>query len=78
MHKEFTTSFWQRAYDSLLAQVRGQYLTQIKAAEQWELALGDLIKVWSRAKNTVSSFFKNYWLPRRPSKSVASSSSSSG
>lgn len=76
MHKEFSTPFWQRAYDSLPAQVRGQYLTQIKAAEQWELVLGDLIKVWSRAKNAVLGFFKNSWLPRRPSKSEASSSSS--
>jgi hypothetical protein len=56
MHKEFSTPFWQRAYDSLPAQVRGQYLTQIKAAEQWELALGDLIKVWSRAKDAVRKF----------------------
>jgi len=53
MHREFRTSFWQRAYDSLPAQVRGQYLTQIKAAESWELALGDVIKVWARAKNAV-------------------------
>jgi len=76
MPKEFVTPFWQRAYDSLPAQVRGQYLTQIKAAEQWELALGDVIQVWSRAKNTILKVFKNYWLPRRPSKSEASSSSS--
>jgi hypothetical protein len=58
MRKEFSTAFWQRAYDSLPAQVRGQYLTQIKAAEQWELALGDLIQVWSRAKNAVLKFLQ--------------------
>jgi hypothetical protein len=57
MHKEFTTSFWQRAYDSLPVQVRGQYLMQMKAAESWELTLGDLIKVWSRAKNAVLKLF---------------------
>ncbi|HZO04602.1 MAG TPA: hypothetical protein VFB93_25725 [Burkholderiales bacterium] len=58
MHKEFTTSFWQRAYDSLPAQVRGQYLTQLKAAESWELALGDALQVLSRAKNAVVKLFQ--------------------
>ena len=76
MHKEFVTPFWQRAYESLPAGVRGKYVTQIKAAEQWELTLGDLIKLGSRAKGAVSGLFRNSWLPRRPSKSEASSSSS--
>ena len=58
MHKEFVTPFWQRAYDSLPVEVRGQYLTQMKAAEGWELALGDAIKVWSRAKNAVAKLFQ--------------------
>ena len=58
MHKEFTTAFWQRAYDSLPQQVRGQYLTQMKAAESWELALTDLIKVWSRAKVAILKLFQ--------------------
>ena len=50
---EFVTGFWQRAYESLPAQVRAQYLTQIKAAENWELALGDLIQLGSRVKSTL-------------------------
>jgi hypothetical protein len=58
MHKEFSTAFWQRAYDSLPAQVRGQYLTQIKAAEQWELTLGEVIQLWSRAKNAAVKLFQ--------------------
>ena len=58
MPKEFVTPFWQRAYDSLPAQVRGQYLTQIKAAEQWELALGDLIQLLSRAKTAIVKLFQ--------------------
>ena len=58
MRKEFVTPFWQRAYDSLPAQVRGQYLTQIKAAEQWELALGDVIQVLSRAKTAIVKLFQ--------------------
>ena len=58
MPKEFVTPFWQRAYDSLPAQVRGQYLTQIKAAEQWELALGDVIQLLSRAKTAIVKLFQ--------------------
>ena len=58
MRNEFVTPFWQRAYESLPAEVRAQYLTQIKAAERWELALGDAIQVWSRTKNAVSRLFQ--------------------
>ena len=55
---EFVTPFWQRAYESLPAEVRAQYLTQIKAAERWELALGDVLQLWSRAKNAVARLFQ--------------------
>jgi hypothetical protein len=58
MHKEFNTTFWQRAYDSLPAQVRGQYLTQMKAAEGWELAIGSVIQTWTRAKNAILKLFQ--------------------
>lgn len=58
MRNEFATPFWQRAYDSLPAQVRGQYLTQMKAAERWELALSDAIQVLSRAKNAILKLFQ--------------------
>jgi hypothetical protein len=58
MLDEFRTQFWQRAYESLPKGVRGQYLTQIKAAERWELALGDVIEGWSRAKNAVAKLFQ--------------------
>jgi hypothetical protein len=57
MRKDFSTAFWQRAYESLPRGVRGQYLTQMKAAERWELALGDVIKLWSRAKNAITRVF---------------------
>jgi hypothetical protein len=58
MYKEFVTPFWQRAYDSLPQEVRGQYLTQIKAAERWELAIGDMIQLVSRAKNAILKLFQ--------------------
>jgi hypothetical protein len=59
---QFVTSFWQNAYDSLPAQVRAQYLTQIQAAERWELSLARLIEVGSRAKN---AFLKLFQTPSR-------------
>jgi hypothetical protein len=55
---ELLTPFWQRAYESLPAEVRAQYLTQIKAAEQWELAVGDALQLWSRTKNAVVRLFQ--------------------
>jgi len=58
MRNQFVTVFWQRAYESLPAQVRGQYLTQIKAAERWELVLGDVIQLASRAKNAILRLFQ--------------------
>ena len=62
MHREFETLFWQRAYDSLPKEVRGQYLTQMKAAERWELALGELIQAGSRVK---AAFVKLFQTPSR-------------
>lgn len=58
MHNEFSTKFWQRAYESLPAGVRGQYLTQMKAAERWELSVQAFIELTSRAKNVVSKLFR--------------------
>jgi hypothetical protein len=58
MRNEFVTPFWQRAYESLPAEVRAQYLTQIKAAERWELAVGDALQLWSRAKNAIVRLFQ--------------------
>jgi hypothetical protein len=54
----FVTRFWQGAYDALPAHVRGQYFTQMKAAEQWELTLQDMIELWSRAKNAILKLFR--------------------
>ena len=58
MRNEFVTPFWQRAYESLPTEVRAQYLTQIKAAERWELAVGDALQLWSRVKNAVARLFQ--------------------
>jgi hypothetical protein len=58
MRNEFTTKFWQRAYESLPSGVRGQYLTQMKAAERWELSLQAIIELVSRAKTAISKLFE--------------------
>ena len=57
MRNEFVTKFWQRAYESLPANVRGQYLVQMKAAERWELSLQAIIELASRAKAAVGKLF---------------------
>lgn len=58
MRNEFVTRFWQRAYESLPAGVRGQYLTQMKAAERWELSLKSFLELASRVRNAVSKIFQ--------------------
>jgi hypothetical protein len=58
MRSEFVTPFWQRAYQSLPKEVRAQYFTQIQAAERWELAIGDVVELLSRAKNAVLRLFQ--------------------
>jgi hypothetical protein len=58
MRNEFVTPFWQHAYERLPANVRRQYLTQMRAAEQWELSIGALIELGSRLKNAVLKLFQ--------------------
>ena len=58
MRKEFTTAFWQKAYEKLPAGVRAQYLTKMKAAESWELTIGELIEGVLRAKNAMLKLFQ--------------------
>ena len=65
MRNEFVTNFWQRAYDSLPAGVRSQYLTQMKAAERWELSLQAIIELGSRAKAAFGKLGKLFHTPSR-------------
>jgi hypothetical protein len=57
MRKEFVTRFWQHAYEKLPAAARNQYLAQLKAAESWELLIGDAIELASRAKSAMRKLF---------------------
>lgn len=58
MRNEFVTHFWQRAYESLPAGVRGQYLTQMKAAERWELSIAAFLELASRVKAGFTKLFQ--------------------
>ena len=58
MRNEFVTHFWQRAYESLPAGVRSQYLTQMKAAESWELSIAAFIEIASRVKAAFGRLFQ--------------------
>ena len=57
MRNEFSTKFWQRAYESLPSGVRAQYLTQMKAAESWELSVQAIIELASRTKVAILKMF---------------------
>jgi hypothetical protein len=61
---EFATSFWTRASKSLPPAVRQQYLSQLKTAERWELALDGTIDIVSRGKKLLARLFR---APRRGS-----------
>ncbi len=58
MRNEFSTKFWQRAYESLPSGVREQYLTQMRAAESWELSVQAIIELASRAKVAILKMFQ--------------------
>jgi hypothetical protein len=58
MRDELMTTFWREAYGSLPAHVRERYLGEFVAAERWELTIGSLIEVWTRAKNATRDIFQ--------------------
>ena len=58
MNEVFVTSFWQQAYERLPAHSRAQYLTHMKAAERWELALNRWIEAVTQVKNVLGRVFQ--------------------
>jgi len=54
MREEFSTRFWQDAYESLPPHVRERYAFHLKAAERWELGLGGAIELWVRASHAAA------------------------
>ena len=58
MLDEPMTPFWREVYGSLPAHVRERYLSEFVAAERWELTIGSLIEVWTRAKKATRDVFQ--------------------
>ena len=57
MRNELKTAFWKNALEQLPPEVRARHVHDIEAAERWELAIGDLIELGSRAKGAVAKLF---------------------
>jgi hypothetical protein len=57
MRKNFATQFWHQAHQSLPAELRPRYLSQMQAAERWELAIARFVQFGSSAKNALSRLF---------------------
>ena len=58
MRDHLVTPFWREAYGSLPAHVRERYRSEFVAAERWELTIGALIEIWTRAKNAMRGVFQ--------------------
>jgi hypothetical protein len=58
MRDELMTPFWRQAYGSLPAHLRERYLSEFVAAERWELTIGSLIEMWTRAKKATQDMFQ--------------------
>ena len=54
---EFVTPFWKDALASLPEEIQYRYALQMRAAERWELAFGNLIELLSRASAGISRLF---------------------
>ena len=57
MRKDFATRFWHEAHQSLPEELRPRYLSQMQAAERWELAIGRVVQTVSSARNTIARLF---------------------
>ena len=58
MRNNFVTQFWREAHQSLPAELRGRYLSEMQAAERWELAIGHVVQTFARAKKALSRLFQ--------------------
>ena len=47
-HREFATSFWNRASKSLPASVRERYRPQLKSAERLDMAIDRAVEFFTR------------------------------
>jgi hypothetical protein len=58
MRNQFRTKFWRDALQSLPAAIRHRHVLHMRAAERWELALGEAVEALSRAKKALARLFQ--------------------
>ena len=63
MRNSFATPFWQAAFKSLPPAERQRYRSQLRTAERWDLAIDDLIGIFSRGKKLLARLLQT--APRR-------------
>jgi hypothetical protein len=63
MRNQFATPFWSAAFKSLPPSERQRYKSQLRTAERWDLAIGDLIEILSRGKKVLARLL--HTAPRR-------------
>jgi hypothetical protein len=61
-NKEFATTFWQNAHNSLPAAVRARHMVDMQTAERWELRVGAVIEAYARLK---AAFVRSTATPTR-------------
>ena len=63
MRNQFATPFWNAAFNSLPPAERQRYRSQLRTAERWDLAIGDVIDVFSRGRKLLARLLQT--APRR-------------
>ena len=58
MRNNFVTEFWREAHQSLPAELRGRYLSEMQAAERWELTIARLVESLSGLKQGIARLFQ--------------------
>jgi hypothetical protein len=54
MRDEFLTPFWRAAFESLPPSVQRRHVSQLRAAERFELTLDATIGIFSRARKLLA------------------------
>lgn len=58
MRSQLVTPFWKNALQSLPVELRARYVSDMEAAERWELRIAALIEAGSRAKSALARMFQ--------------------
>ena len=58
MRNNFVTKFWSDAHQALPAALRARYLSEMQAAERWELAIARLVELTASTKQGLLRLFQ--------------------